>query len=199
MSSFRQHKDKVNGAIVRQTKEKVESGSSFRQTKDTTGSTNSFRKTKESVSNTNSFRQSKEQPKITSNSAFRQSKEDLSKKPTRYFSNKQETAVASAIGGKKTANSGATVFEKGDVTVDGKHGWLIECKTCMKNQKTFSMKKEWFDKNRDESIFMRKDYTAVAFNFGPDSKNYYAVDEATFVLMKEALDKYLDEVEEGDS
>ena len=30
------------------------------------------------------------------------------KKPTRYFSDKQEKAVAKAIGGKQTANSGAT-------------------------------------------------------------------------------------------
>lgn len=31
-------------------------------------------------------------------------------KPTRYFSSRQEKAVAKAIGGKKTANSGATPY-----------------------------------------------------------------------------------------
>lgn len=198
MSDFRQHKDKSDASIVRQKpiRDNVESSGSFRQTKESAGSTNSYRQSKDNVStsNQNSFRQSKSQS-TTSPSGYRQSKEDLSKKPTRYFSSRQETAVAAAIGGKKTANSGATVHEKGDVTVDGKHGWLIECKTCMKDQKSFSMKKDWFDKNRDESLFMRKDFTAVVFNFGPNSKNYYVVDENTFVMMKEALEKYLDEIE----
>ena len=32
----------------------------------------------------------------------------MNKSSTRYFSSKQEKAVAKAVGGKKTANSGAT-------------------------------------------------------------------------------------------
>ena len=31
-------------------------------------------------------------------------------RPTRFYSNKQEKKVAKAIGGKQTANSGATLF-----------------------------------------------------------------------------------------
>ena len=50
-------------------------------------------------------------------------------KPTRFYSNLQERKVAKAIGGKQTANSGATAFYKGDVSTDQ---WLIECKTCEK-------------------------------------------------------------------
>ena len=105
-------------------------------------------------------------------------------KPTRFFSSRQEKAVAKAIGGKQVANSGATAFSKGDVrTAD----WLIECKTCTTEKKSFSIKKEWMEKNREEAFAMNKDYNALAFDFG-DGNNYYIVDEKTFIRMKEALD-----------
>ena len=105
-------------------------------------------------------------------------------KPTRFYSSKQEKAVAKAIGGKQVANSGATAFSKGDVrTAD----WLIECKTCTTEKKSFSIKKEWMEKNREEAFAMNKDYNALAFDFG-DGDNYYIVDEKTFIRMKEALD-----------
>lgn len=107
-------------------------------------------------------------------------------KPTRHYSKKQEKSVAKAIGGRTTPNSGATPFSKGDVTADN---WLIECKTCVKDQKTFSMHEEWFDKNQSEAIFMHKEYSAVVFSFGPDKPNYYCVDEQTFNEMKSALEQ----------
>ncbi len=134
------------------------------------------------------FRQNKD--KNTSNSQFRQHKETNEKKPTRYFSNIQETNVANAIGGKKVANSGATAYNKGDV-VDS--DWLLECKTQTRDKDSFTIKKEWFDKNLDESIFMKKNHSAVVVNFGPNSKNYYIIDEQTFLRMKELLDIYGDE------
>ena len=37
----------------------------------------------------------------------------MNKQCNRYFSNKQEKHVAKAVGGKQTANSGATMFSKG--------------------------------------------------------------------------------------
>ncbi len=147
-----------------------------------------FRQRKEGT-NSSSSRQHKDT--ITS-SALRQHKDTGEKKPTRYFSKKQETAVASAIGGKTVANSGATPYNKGDVTDSN---WLIECKTCVKDQESFSVKKGWFTKNLEESIYMKKDHTAVVFSFGPSSKNYYIVDEPTFLRMKELLDRYGDEDE----
>ena len=119
-------------------------------------------------------------------------KDDGKQKPTRYYSSRQERAIASAVSGRQTANSGATAFSKGDVTVGNKTGWLIEAKTCMKDQKTFTIHEEWFKKNIDESIFMKKDHTAVVFNFGPDKPNYYCVDEQTFLRMKELLDQFGD-------
>ena len=121
---------------------------------------------------------------------FRQHRHIDEKKPTRYYSSKQERTVAKAIGGRTTPNSGATVYEKGDVVVGDKRGWMIECKTCTKDQKSFTMQKAWFDKNIEESIYMKKDHSAVVFNFGPNSKNYYVVDETTFNVMKDLLERF---------
>ena len=121
---------------------------------------------------------------------FRQHRDTGGTKPTRWYSNRQEQAVAKAIGGKQTSNSGATAYDKGDVTVGDKTGWLVECKTCMKDQKSFTLQKAWFDKNIEESIYMKKDHSVIVFNFGPNSKNYYVVDENTFTLMKDLLDRF---------
>lgn len=99
------------------------------------------------------------------------------KKPTRFYSNRQEKQVAKAVGGKQTANSGATAFQKGDVfTAD----WLIECKTSTHQKKSFSIQREWLEKNKEESFAMNKYYSALAFNFEPDGDNYYVIDEKTF-------------------
>lgn len=106
-------------------------------------------------------------------------------RPTRFYSNKQEKAVAKAVGGKKVANSGATAFNKGDVITDN---MLIECKTCMDNKKSFSIKKEWLEKNKEEAFEMGKSYSALAFNFGPDTDNYYVIDEKLFKILKEVID-----------
>ena len=106
-------------------------------------------------------------------------------KPTRHFSNKQEKSVAKAIGGKTTANSGATPWQKGDITSDKV---LYECKTCTKDQASFSIKKEWIEKNRQEMVFMDKDYSVIVFNFGPDQENYYIIDELPFQELIEYIE-----------
>lgn len=118
-------------------------------------------------------------------SEYRQHRNIDSDKPTRFYSSRQEKAIAKAVGGRQTKNSGATAFQKGDV-IDDK--WLYEAKTCTKDQKTFSIHEEWLTKNQAESLFMGKPYSAIVFNFGPNKKqNYYIVDEQTFLLMREAL------------
>lgn len=106
------------------------------------------------------------------------------RKPTRFYSNRQEKQVAKALDGKQVSNSGATAFNKGDVKTVS---WLIECKTCTSEKKSFSIKKEWLDKNKEEAFAMNKNYSALAFDFGTGS-NYYVVDEKTFIQMKEALE-----------
>lgn len=106
-------------------------------------------------------------------------------KPTRYFSNRQEKSVAKAVNGKTTANSGATPWQKGDVLINSEVSWLLECKTKTVDSKSFSIKKEWLEKNKLESLFMGKDYSALVFNFGPNQENYYIIDEFTFQELLE--------------
>ena len=104
-------------------------------------------------------------------------------KPTRWYSNKQEQKVAKTIGGKQTANSGATKWSKGDVRTDD---FLIECKTCEKEKKSFSIKKEWLEKNKEEAFAMGKSYSALAFDFG-DGEQHYVIDEKLFNRLVQYL------------
>lgn len=103
----------------------------------------------------------------------------MNKSATRYFSNKQEKHVAKVLGGRQTANSGATMFQKGDVALDD---WLIECKTSMKEKQSFSIKREWLEKNEEEAFAMGKNHSALCFNFGEphNTRNYYIISEEEF-------------------
>ena len=105
-------------------------------------------------------------------------------RPTRFYSKQQEKRVAKAVGGARTANSGATAFSKGDVRTST---FLLECKTCTEPRQSFTLKKEWFDKNKEEAFAMHKDYSAVVFDFG-DGENHYVIDERLF----QKLVKYLE-------
>lgn len=113
---------------------------------------------------------------------FRAKKVEDNTKPTRYYSSTQEKSIAKAVKGSVTKNSGATMFQKGDVITDK---WLIEAKTCTSDKKSFSLKEEWFRKNKQEMVFMGKDYSTVVFNFGPNKPNYYVIDELTFKELLE--------------
>lgn len=106
------------------------------------------------------------------------------KKPTRFFSSMQEKAVSENCRGQVTKNSGATPFQKGDVLTEK---FLIECKTQTKNKETFTLHREWLEKNEKESLFMGKEYSAVAFNFGPKENLYYIIDEKLFQKLLEIL------------
>ena len=103
---------------------------------------------------------------------------------TRFYSDKQEKAIAKAIHGKQQSNSGATKFQKGDVTDEQ---WLIEAKTSTTAKASFSIKKEWLDKMKEEAFQMGKYYSSLCFDFGEDTKRYYVVDEKTFVEMKNSM------------
>ena len=106
-------------------------------------------------------------------------------KPTRFYSKNQENNVAKAVKGRRTANSGATAFSKGDVVTDK---ILIECKTTIEDKKSFTIKKDWLDKNKQEAFAMNKPYSTLVFNFGPTSDNYYIIDEKLFLRLKEVLE-----------
>jgi len=112
----------------------------------------------------------------------------LPNRPTRFYSKRQENSVAKAVSGHRTANSGATPFSKGDVTTDL---FLLECKTCTEPRKSFTLKQEWFDKNKEEAFAMHKDYSALVFDFG-DGENHYVIDERLFKMLL----KYLEEISE---
>lgn len=103
-------------------------------------------------------------------------------KPTRWYSNRQEKAVAKSVGGRQTSNSGATDFAKGDVTTDK---WLLECKTATSEKQSFSIKREWLRKNKEEAFAMGKEYNALVFDFGDNGDRYYVIDEKTFKELME--------------
>lgn len=105
---------------------------------------------------------------------------------TRYYSNKQEKKIAKKLSGKQTANSGATKFSKGDITTEK---FLIEAKTKTKESTSFSIKKEWLKKNKEEAFAMNKDYSALAFDFGDNGSIYYVIDEKLFMQLKNYLEK----------
>ena len=106
------------------------------------------------------------------------------KKSTRYYSSRQEKKIAKAVGGKPVPNSGAITFGAGDVTTDS---WLFEAKTKIEESKSFSIKREWIEKNKEEAFAMGKDYNALVIDFG-DGKQFYLLDEKTFLEMKRCLE-----------
>lgn len=110
------------------------------------------------------------------------------KVPTRQVSTKQEKAIAKQLGMKRTSNSGATPYDKGDI--QDEH-WILEAKTCMEPKKSFSIKKDWLDTLKEEMYASNKDYRALCFDFGDEKDRYYILDENTFKYVKELLDKEL--------
>lgn len=125
----------------------------------------------------------------TSKSNLLEKKSEEGTKPTRFYSDKQEKQIAKAVRGKQTLNSGATPFEKGDLTIES---FLLEAKTKTKSSDSISIKKEWLEKNKQEALFMGKKHSAIVFNFGPDQPNNYIIDEYLF----QELIVYLSDKEE---
>ena len=120
-------------------------------------------------------------------SPFRVSNLAKQGEPPKYYSNRQEKAVAKEIGGKQTKNSGATLFQKSDVYTDL---FNLECKTKTTNSDSISIKREWFEKQVRENIQMGKKYSAIVFNFGPDApynENHYIINEQLFLALQEYL------------
>ena len=101
-------------------------------------------------------------------------------KPTRYYSEKQEKHIAETFDGHRSKNSGATMFDKSDVSLDE---FLIECKTKTTDSESITIKKEWLDKLSEEALFMGKPKEALAFSFGPSSPNYYIIPEWLFAEL----------------
>lgn len=119
-------------------------------------------------------------------------KEGEAPKPTRYYSDKQEKSIAKAVGGKQTPNSGATAWKKGDILTSGSNSFLLEAKTKTTSSESITIKKAWFEKNRQEALLTGTPHQAVVFNFGPDEPNHYIIDEYLFLALQEYLNS-LDE------
>lgn len=117
----------------------------------------------------------------------KRNKEGAKPMPTRHYSSRQEKTVAKAVGGKVQKNSGATDFAKGDVITSGKNSFLLECKTKTTNSKSISIKKEWFEKNKQECLLTGTPHQAVVFNFGPGEENHYVIDEYLFLELIDHL------------
>lgn len=64
--------------------------------------------------------------------------------------------------------------------------WLFEAKTCVKEQESFNIKREWLEKLKSERFAMRKDYSALVFNFGK-GENYFILNEKDFKQILELL------------
>ena len=102
---------------------------------------------------------------------------------TRKYSNLQEKRIAKKLHGRKQLNSGATMFQKGDVITDK---ILIECKTKVKESKSISIQKDWIEKLKEEAFTMRRPYWAITFNFG-DNEDYFIINEKLFKQLMEGL------------
>jgi len=105
-------------------------------------------------------------------------------KTTRQVSSQQEKQIAKVLGARRTLNSGAGKFDKGDLHTEN---WLIEAKTCMETKKSFSIKKEWLIKMREEQYANNKSYSSLCFDFGDNGGRYYIIDENTFLSVIDIL------------
>ena len=110
------------------------------------------------------------------------------KEATRYFSSIQERYIANNFNGILSSNSGAATFSAGDV-LNKDASLLIECKTCMTEKKSFSIKKEWIKKNREEAFTQRVFNGCIAFNFGPEQENFFVIDEKLMKFLIEKLEE----------
>lgn len=107
---------------------------------------------------------------------------------TRFYSDMQEKRVVNKIGGRQTANSGAGRFQKGDVQINSA-SMLIECKTPTTKKDSFSIKKEWIDKNKEEAHQSQLLHTAIAITFEPDTENYFLIDEKLMSFLVQKLEQ----------
>ena len=113
----------------------------------------------------------------------------VNKEATRHASSVQEKRVAGKLGGQVSSNSGAGLFNKGDIVCEDA-SLLIECKTCMEPKKSFSIKKDWIEKNKEEAFRLRLENHVIAFNFDYQNKNdYYVIDDKLMRFLVDALER----------
>lgn len=95
------------------------------------------------------------------------------KRTNKECSDLQEKQIAAFLGGKTQPNSGGTKFGGGDVLT---RFFFIEAKTQTTDKESFTIKKEWLEKAKEQAFAQRKSNNALAFRFGPDELDYYVID-----------------------
>lgn len=73
------------------------------------------------------------------------------KESTRYYSELHEKSIAKALNAELNPNSGAGKWRKGDLCKRDA-SLLIEAKCSMTDKNSFSVKKEWIEKNKQEAF-----------------------------------------------
>lgn len=117
----------------------------------------------------------------------------MPKSHTRDFSSSQEAEIAKLLGGKVQSNSGGTKFGGGDVHTKA---FFIEAKTPTKCQASFSIKKEWIDKMKEQAFEQRKFHSALAFRFSPEGEDFFVIDSITMRYLVECYESYFKDEEE---
>lgn len=92
-------------------------------------------------------------------------------------SSKQEKQIAKMVGGKVQSNSGGTRFGGGDVHTETV---FIEAKTPTTDKSSFSIKKDWLEKAKEQAFEQNKTSYALAFRFGPDEPDFFVIDAKLF-------------------
>ena len=110
------------------------------------------------------------------------------KESTRAFSDAQEKDVCAKLHAIQQPNSGASRFRKGDC-INYNASILIECKTPTKEKDSFSIKKEWVQKNKEEAFTQRVFNGCIAFAFEPGKQNYFVIDEKLMKFLVEKLEE----------
>lgn len=105
----------------------------------------------------------------------------MSRNKGKDFSASQERDIARMLEGKVQSNSGGTRFGGGDIHTKQ---FFIEAKTPTKEQTSFSVKKEWLDKMREQAFEQGKHHSALAFRFSPEGADYFVIDSR---LMRELV------------
>lgn len=101
---------------------------------------------------------------------------------------RQEKRVCKGLKGRRQVGSGSTPFLKGDGVLDD---LLIECKTKDKVSKSMVIKKDWFDKSKEEAFCMNKEGAILVFSYG-DGIDYVAEDFDSFKNHYEGFRKSLE-------
>ena len=112
---------------------------------------------------------------------------------TRKESKKQEQRIAKLLRGRRTANSGAGTFDKGDVKT--KH-MLIEAKTVTAHRVNRTIERKWLDKLEEQAFSRGYRMSALAFDYG-DGQDYYILNQSDFLELFEAYERLMEIEEDG--